>query len=366
MIFNIEIDFPRDPDGVTKNWISNAIGAATGNEVSDLALGQFGDEQGASAQVYRAKITWRDEGELPETLILKFASAKAEYRDYAKNMGTYLKEVRFYQSFCSDPSLPIPNVYFAEIDESSGYFLIVMEDLAAARMTQWFSESVDDVAIALTALAEIHAKYWNDEALGTLNWLGRADDENQCNQYKGLLEQLLPPAKAKFADLISEYSWVVLDEWLANWESVRLATSRGAKTLVHREADMRQMFFPTPSVNRFVLFDWQSPEIGWGSMDACRMIVTSLSLSARRKHEDSLVKIYADQLRESGIHDLSDETLWHQLKLSLLMNVLAHMFSLLWVETEETDVWRREHLGALGAALEDWKLLDVIDQLERS
>jgi len=281
-------------------------------------------------------------------------------------MGTYLKEVRFYQRFRSDSSLPIPHIYFAEIDEQSGYFLIVMEDLADARMSRWFAESVDDVTVALTALAEIHAKYWNDRMLNTLSWLARADDENQCSQYKGLLEQLLPPAKIKFASLLSDYSWSVLDAWLTNWESVRLATSQGAKTLVHREADMRQMFFPTSRMNRFVLFDWQSPEIGWGSMDVCRMISTSLSLSARRQHEDLLVKIYARQLRENGIDDLSDETLWYQIKVSLLMNVLAHMFSLLWVETEETEVWRREDLGTLGAALEDWKLLDVINQLEHA
>lgn len=337
-----------------------------GNEISDLALVQIGNEQGASALVCRATITWREAGGLPETLVLKFASANAEYREYANTMGTYLKEVRFYQSFCSDPSLPIPHVYFTEIDEQSGYFLIVMEDLADARMAQWFSEGVDDVAIALTALAKVHAKYWNDEKLNTFSWLRRSDDPYQCDQYKALLEKLLPPAKSEFSSLLSDYSWSVLDAWLANWESVRMATSQGARTLVHREADMRQMFFPTARMNRFVLFDWQSPEIGWGSIDVCRIISTSLSLAARRKHEDSLVRLYARQLREYGIDDLSDETLWHQMKVSILMNVLAHMFSLLRVETVETDVWRREHLGALGAALEDWKLLDVINQLKHS
>ena len=71
--------------------------------------------------------------------------------------------------------------------------------------------------------------------------------------------------------------------------------------------------------------------------------------------------LYAEKLRESGVIDLPTESLWHQIKLSLLMNVLAHMFSLLWVETEQTEVWQQSHLGILGAALEDWKLLDVIE-----
>ena len=364
MRFAIENQFPRNPDDVTKKWISNTIGKATGNEVSDIELIQIGDEQGASALVCRAKIVWRDAGNFPRALILKFASSKAAHREYAKSMGTYLKEVRFYQSILSAASLPIPYVYFAEIDEASNHFLIVMEDLSGARMTRWFSEGVDDVEIAVTALAEIHAKYWDDEVLSTLEWLGRSDDEDQCNQYKSLLEQLLPPAKTTFGNLLSGYSWAVLDAWLASWESVRLATSKGANTLVHREADMRQMFFPTAFVDRFVLFDWQSPEIGWGAMDVCRLIATSLSLSARRQHEDSLVKMYVDQLRKNGVTGFSEDILWQQIKLSLLMNVLAHLFSLLWVETEETDVWRHEHLGVLGAALEDWKLLEVIDQLD--
>lgn len=276
-------------------------------------------------------------------------------------MGTYLKEVRFYQTFGADASLPLPRTFYSEIDDDSGRFLIVMEDLSDARMAEWFGDDLESVQIALKSLAIFHAKYWNDDALNDLQWLGRADEINQCKQYKNLLVQLLPPARAQFSDLLSNYSWAVLDAWLENWESVRLATSHGAKTLVHREADMRQMFFPTQNLNRFVLFDWQSPEIGWGAADACRMITTSLNVSSRRQHEDSLVGLYLDELQGNGVEDHSPEMLWHQIKLSLLMNVLAHMFSLLWVETEESKVWQRNHLGILATALEDWKLLDVID-----
>lgn len=362
----IDIDFPCSPDDVTKDWVSSTIGAANGNVVSELSLSQFGEEQGASALVFRAQIVWRDVDDLPKSIIFKFASAKEEFREFAKNMGTYLKEVRFYQTFSTDVLLPLPRIFFSEIDEPSGHFLIVMEDLAEARMSKWFGDGVEDVRLALVPLASIHARYWNDDALRDHQWLGCADEVGQCNQYKNLLEQLLPPAKEKFGSLLSDYSWTALDAWLENWESVRLATSKGSKTLVHREADMRQMFFPTQKVNRFILFDWQSPEIGWGAADACRMITTSLSLSIRRQHEEALVVLYADKLKECGVIDLPNETLWYQIKLSLLMNVLAHMFSLLWVETEETEVWQQDHLGILGAALEDWKLLDVIETVSNS
>lgn len=355
------MDFPRIPDEVTKQWVSSVVGEA----VSELSLSQIGEEQGASAIVCRATISWRDRDDLPESLIFKFASAKDEYREYANKMGTYLKEVRFYQTFGSDTSLPIPRTFFAEITEASGYFLIVMEDLSKARMLKWFADSVDDVLLALQSLAVIHATYWNDDSLSAHQWLGRTDEINQSNQYKGLLEQLLPTAKQQFTDLLSEYSWAVLDAWLENWESVRLATSRGDKTLVHREADMRQMFFPTWEMDRFILFDWQSPEVGWGAADACRMITTSLTLSERRRHEDSLIELYAGELRKNGVADVCTEVLWRQTKISHLMNVLAHMFSLLWVETEETEVWQRSHLGALGTALEDWKMLDVIEETRK-
>lgn len=337
----------------------------TNNVVADFVLTQIGAEQGASALVYRATIVWRDAGQLPASLVFKFPSANAQYREYAQNMGTYFKEVRFYQtfghSFGENAALPIPRIYFADIDEPTGQFLVVMEDLANATMAQWFSDGVKEVELALTSLAKIHAKFWDDQTLNRFTWLGRADDITQCNQYKNLLAQLLPAGKGKFSNLLSEYSWEVLGAWLDNWEAVRLASSAGAMTLVHSEADMRQMFFPTVRLNRFVLFDWQSPEIGWGAMDTCRMIVTSLSLSARREHEHALVKLYANTLRQQGIHNFPQETLWHQIKLSLLMNVLAHMFTLLWVETEETEVWQHRHLGVLGAALEDWQLLDVIN-----
>lgn len=277
-------------------------------------------------------------------------------------METYLKEVRFYQTFGADSSLPIPTTYFSEIDEKSGLFVIVMEDLSDARMETWFSEQVEDVELALVSLASIHARFWGADELHRLDWLGRADGVKRCTRYKSILEQILPHAKVKFGELLSEYSWSVLDAWLEHWEKVRVRTSLGEKTLVHREADMRQMFFPTQRLQRFVLFDWQSPEIGWGAADACRMILTSLSQPARRKHEHTLVHLCAESLRKNGVRGVSDKTLWHQIRLSSLMIVLAHMFSLLWVETEETEIWRQEHLGALSAALEDWRLLDEINQ----
>jgi len=276
-------------------------------------------------------------------------------------MGNYLKEVRFYQTFGDYPSLPVPRVFCAEIDPQSGHSIIVLEDLADAKMCSWFAEDLESVQRALISLAGIHARFWNDPALEGLSWLGRSDDLKQCEQYRNLLAQLLPAAKEKFNGLLSDYSWAVLDAWLQNWHAVRGATAGGDKTLVHREADMRQMFFPTRKLDRFVLFDWKSPEIGWGAADACRMITTSLNLHTRRQNERALIALYADELRRQGVAGLSGTTLWQQVKLSLLMNVLAHMFSLLWVEAEETEVWQHSHLGILGAALEDWQLLDVIE-----
>lgn len=105
--------------------------------------------------------------------------------------------------------------------------------------------------------------------------------------------------------------------------------------------------------------------MGWGAADACRLIATSLNLSNRRQHEHSLVALYAEELRKSGVTNFPNDTLWYQIKLSLLMNVLAHLFSLMWVETEENEVWQQSHLGTLATALEDWKLLAVIDTARR-
>ncbi len=354
------MDFPFTPDDVTSDWFSKAIGESFGDTARELDLNQIGKEQGASALIYRADITWHDQSNSPNTLIFKFASTVEDYRRYAQTMGTYLKEVRFYQSFGSHSAIPLPRTYFSAIDESSGYFLIVMEDLSAARTATWFADGVEDVQLALEHLARIHAEYWNDATLDELPWLGRTDDLNQSHQYKTLLEQLLPAARKALGNHLSDYSWSTLAAWLENWEAVRAATSRGPKTLVHREADMRQMFFPTHEVDRFVLYDWQSPEIGWGAADACRVIVTSLNLATRRQHEHSLVEYYAGKLQGNGVADKRLDSIWREIKLSLLMNVLAHLFTLLWVEKEETAVWQRSHLGMLGNALEDWQLLEVI------
>ncbi|MEM7000874.1 MAG: hypothetical protein AAF529_08810 [Pseudomonadota bacterium] len=359
------LNFPYTPDMIDKAWLAEVLGANSGEEVADFTLTRIGTDQGASALLYRVDIAWHEAPNqtnpphLPAQVVLKLASPDSAYRQYAQKMGTYLKEARFYQNFGDDPALPVPRAYFAAIDPASGYFLLVLEDLSGARMAKWFGSRVDDVQLALDFLAQIHARFWDDRSLAGLSWLGRADDVEQSERYRALLEQSLPAAKDQFDSLLSDYAWTVLETWLTHWDAVRVATAFGAKTLVHREADMRQMFFPTPALGRFVLFDWQSPEVGWGAADVGRMITTSLNLEQRRLHELNLVARYQQELQQHGVQ-IELATLWRQIKLSHLMNVLAHLFTLLWVQTEETETWQRAHLSMLAAALEDWQLLDLI------
>lgn len=365
------LNFPYTPDMIDKAWLAEVLGAKAGKEVADFALTRIGTDQGASALLYRVDIAWHEAPDqtnaphLPAQVVLKFASPDPAYRQYAQQMGTYLKEARFYQNFGDDPALPVPRAYFAAIDPTSGYFVLVLEDLSAARMADWFGSGVDDVQLALDCLAQIHARFWDDQSLMRLTWLGRADDAEQSERYRALLEQSLPAARSQFDSLLSDYAWKVLETWLAHWDALRLTTAVGAKTLVHREADMRQMFFPSPTLDRFVLFDWQSPEVGWGAADVGRMITTSLNLEQRRQHEFNLVERYQRALQQHGVQ-IELATLWRQIKLSHLMNVLAHLFTLLWVQTEETETWQRAHLSMLAAALEDWQLLDLIADCRRT
>ena len=94
--------------------------------------------------------------------------------------------------------------------------------------------------------------------------------------------------------------------------------NRQTHTLVHTDAHLGQMFFPSETVPRFVLFDWQNPIKGWGAEDVIHPLVCELDIGTRRAHESMLIDHYYHHLTQSGVTDLSKERLWFQCKLCLL------------------------------------------------
>lgn len=322
--------------------------------------------------VYRLELKYdKVEQKAPHSLVAKFHSDSASTRTQFEALGIYEKEVRFYQTLASDDALPVPFCYAAEYDKNNGDFILLLEDLSAARPGSWVDDPVGDIREALTHLARIHANFWGDSRLEDYDWIVQPTNLANPPPFKSRWASNLALAKQRYRNQLSDYVWSTCDKSLAYWDEIMICMSQDTHTLVHTDPHLGQMFFPTDELPRFVLFDWQNPSKGWAAEDVIHAIVCDLDIDDRRAHEAELINYYFDCLCQRGISDLTRERFWFQCRLSLLW-VYFMFFTMLsqpamrkGLEAEAEaagDDLRDWIFEPLEAVTGDWKLTQAIDQ----
>ncbi|MCP4390894.1 MAG: DUF1679 domain-containing protein, partial [Gammaproteobacteria bacterium] len=312
--------FPASIDALTSEWLTSTMrtaGILPDGVVTSFAASPI--EDGYTASVFRLELEYdATRGDAPAALVVKFHSSSSATRRLFENLGIYEKEVRFYQTHAREHALPVPNCYGAEFNQANGDFVILLEDLSAARQGNWEQDPVGDIRTALTHLAQIHASFWGDPQLQRHNWITQVTDLDDPPSYLPLWEENLAEVKRLYRDQLAPVAWSICDKWLRHWDQVMSCLGQDTHTLVHTDAHLGQMFFPTAELPRFVLFDWQNPSKSWGAEDVIHAIVTDLDIEERRQHETMLINHYYDCLCRQGITDLTRERFLFQCRLSLV------------------------------------------------
>jgi hypothetical protein len=368
-----KLSFPTGIESLSSEWLTQVLeadGALGGAIVKSFTGEPIG--VGYTSSVYRLSLEYAaDVVTAPKSLVVKFHGNTASTRELFESFGIYEKEVRFYQTIGRDRTLPVPICHAAEFDRQSGDFVILMEDLSAARSASWDDGGLADIRTGLTQLAEIHAKFWGDPQLRQHDWIAQPTDLQNPPPQKALWASNLAEVKKHHRDQLSDYSWSVCDKWLEYWDEIMLCISQDTHTLVHTDPHLGQMFFPTAELQRFVLFDWQYPSKSWGAEDVVHLIVSEQSVDDRRRHEESLVDLYFETLCQKGVSDLTKQRFWFQCKLSLLwlyfmdFNTVAEpgLLQSLQAEAQIEGVdWRGWIFGQLGPVTADWKMAEILDQ----
>jgi hypothetical protein len=363
--------FPTRADQITREWLTSALrehGSLGDGSVAKFTLATV-PEPGQTADFCRILLEYEGQaGDAPRSLIGKFPASFGPAREVARMYNSYANEVRFYQELARERDLPVPEAYVAKLDEETGDFVLLLEDLSAARIGSLFNNSVADIATGLAQLARIHAEFWNDPALDRHSFIRKQDDPGWTDMLKGVVSQIIPAARAQFADQFSPQAFSAMDKWLELWDDIVKHTP-DAMTLVHVDCHPKQMFFPTEELPRFALFDWQAPAKNPGANDVARLLVTGLDVEARRANERALVDAYYDALCAHGVQGLTKERLWLQIRLAHVWNFYINIVAALQTDVNilaamaaaEGADWRVCLLGRVGAAIDDWKVGEALE-----
>ncbi|BDB44104.1 ecdysteroid 22-kinase family protein [Mycobacterium kiyosense] len=292
------------PDELTPDWFTSALGSA-GSTVTDVQLEQVGG--GAMCHMVRATLAWAAGDGGPDSVIVKFPTSDPGTRALAQAMRMYELEVRFYRDLLPRlADLSTPACHLAELDEATGAFTLVLEDLSArTRPGDVLVESTEDECNAvLTELAHLQGASWDSSTTAAMPWLA---DHQRTVQLFDSMPAGLEPWLARFGHAlepaqVSLFETVIpqAGKWIRSWA--------GPSVVQHGDLRTDNVLFSLDPVPRATLLDFQTVRLGPPGMDLAYFLGSSLSTATRRAAERALLAEFHGRLTSAGIagYDFDD------------------------------------------------------------
>ena len=315
------------PEDVTPEWLSTVLG----RPVEGFALQPVGTGQMADSVRFAL-----DPG--PDSVVLKFAAADDTSRATGVALRSYEIEVRFYQSIAPTVGIRTPRCHHAAVEPDTGWFTIVLEDLApAVQGDQLAGCTVDQAALALEELAKLHAPRWGDATLTDLDWFHRG--EQAAAATIAIVQGLLPGFCERYAERLGGDDLEVARRVVAALPHLFAQRAGRALTVTHGDYRLDNMLFGTPSGGPpLAVVDWQTATTGPALTDASYFLGAGLQPDDRRAHEHDLLRVYHAALVGGGVEGYSWDECWTDYRRfafgGLLMAIGA---SMLVVRTDRGD-----------------------------
>jgi hypothetical protein len=233
------------------------------------------------------------------------------------------KEIAFYTILVpSVASLPIVPCYDAFIDPQGTvcYCLFAdMSDLVGSPLTP-APLITDQLSIASTALAQLHAAFWNHRYIrgALLDETSQIFVEDFSAHPQRAVELF-----ARFHDRIPSRWKTIISTFISTAEQSLLARLRTspALTLWHSDAHLGNFLFTPEPSHAVYIIDFATCRAWWGARDIAYMLTISLDPVLRRAHEMSILQHYHKQLCSNGISTYTWEQCWEDYRWAALANI---------------------------------------------
>ena len=362
---------PASADELTAVWLTKAlrstqtIQAAT---VTDIRLEPIGDIEGFMGELTRLFLSYdRLEEEAPQTVIAKFPTSDLKLRAALAVNRLYEREVRFYQNVADQIEMRIPRCYFSTIDASGQNTLLLLEDLAPARVGDQIAGcSLAEAELALIDLAKFHAAFWNSKALKTFDWARVISSPDRMNQ-EAYQQKKWPAFYEKLRPLLSD---VILDVTVEYGNLMpQIAQRMGARpqTMIHGDYRLDNLFFSNDGDGvPFAAIDWQTMKLGSGTCDVAYFLSDNLEVDVRRQNEQHLLQLYHRTLMDYGVQNYSFEQCLADYCLSFFFRVhilVEGGFLFDFADRRQADLMK-VRLERLSAILEDQDIRGLLASIK--
>ena len=242
---------------------------------------------------------------VPSSVVVKLASPDETSRATGMALRNYEREVKFYREIQPTVDIRVPHCHFADWNEATGYFVLVMEDMAPAEQgDQILGCTPAEAAVAIDELARLHGPRWNDDSLFGVDWMERRASREDGERLAGLVSMFLPGFADTLGERVQEETGGSGMGFLSEMAQgiVEYVEAKGpAFCVTHGDYRLDNILFhrSTDGLSCAVV-DWQTPGHGNGIADLAYFIGAGLLPAERRAHEWDLVDRYVAGIERYG------------------------------------------------------------------
>lgn len=318
----------RDVERLEADWLRRSVrpaDAAAFSSLTSVRAERLGEGVGMLTNLHRLHLGYAPGAPPgPATLVLKLPSAIPEIVQMARAWHLYRREVLFYRDVAATVTLRVPKAYVTELDSESHDFVLVLEDVSAAVSgDQVFGLPLEHARLALEAIADLHASWWNRPELTALETAIQPFGEGPWAGMGSHLAGAWPLFRSFVAKRASPTLTWIGDRLAAGIEGLMVDQARVPRTLCHGDFRADNLLFsPGDHGPTLVTLDWQVALQARGALDVGQLLSGSVTTDLRRAHESTLLRGYHDRLRAGGVEDYPYEEFFRDYRRGLLITFL--------------------------------------------
>jgi Ecdysteroid kinase-like family len=359
--------YPTKVEDISAPWLTSVLqSAGTDVVVSGFTSHQIGEGAGMMSRLERIELEYA-RGSGPESLIAKLPTTSEANLAVSVAFNLYRREVGFYKDVAPRMPVPMPKVYFADLEGDADY-VILMEDLRGyVTGDQIVGCTLEQAQLCIKALPKIHAPFWNAVDVPMLDFLPYHYPSYHSDSLIGAAPAAYDVMLELGGDALPEELKAIRERYIAAIPAMQEWITAPPRTIVQGDFRMDNMFFGTkPDQLLFALVDWQGSLRGKGAHDIAYFLSQSTPSDLRREHERELVALWRSGLAELGVRDYGPEQAWEDYRRAVLYlwTYVIVIAGALDPGNERGVGWFREMIRRSATAIQDLDLLELLPEFE--
>ena len=350
-------------DELSVGWLQSALRAhLDGAVISDFSTQAIGVGEGFMGLLARVSLTYNESASnAPKSLIAKFAAAREDTREMARDQSLYRREIGFYRDIGQDVGIRVPQCYFSDFDESSQRFVLLLEDLAPGEASdQVIGTSKETSRRVVEEFAKLHAKWWNSDQLDQYEWGKWILNETPMEEGLARLQESIKQVEETGSfDRYPEMKRLMY--LLPPLFRIEPAPPYPF-SLTHGDLRSDNIIQPSEAGGEFCVLDWQLCGKGDPVNDIARWMAQSISIEDRKETEQELLQLYHSKLLEHGVTGYSYKKFINAYKTNLVVILVMFSMSIDSVDrsSERAQALFHQFYARLDSALVDWEIEKIL------